>query len=94
MYKILYLPTAEELKVYHSLKHRVIRTLSPKKSNISLRMPNLPDENKTYPEIMFKVIYFGSISKAYEWITEVMERAELVGTHLLREHFEIIKVKK
>ena len=90
MYKILYLPLGEELLIYKEFRHNVIRTLSPDKSDIGLRTPG--DRPNDWPISRFKIAYFGSISIADRWITELLERNTDNIYNMRREYFEIIKV--
>ena len=94
MYKILYLPLGEELLIYKEFKYSVIRTLSPAKSNISLRTPGIDEEHGLglYNINQFKVAYFGSISIASWWIEELIARDSSNRYKMRREYFEIVKV--
>ena len=97
-YKILYLPTAEEITIYQEMPNAFllynVNEVKERPPPYHLSAPkslilNLP----TCSESAFKVAIFHSKSIARSWINELITRDTCQGLNMRLEHFEIIKVE-
>ena len=96
MYKILYLPTGEDIVINKDVGVLVISYPAKRALENYLRMLCVPrsliinscnKENNSYQIALFKT---KKIIKG--WLSELIERGQKYNHNLRKEHFEIIKI--
>ena len=92
MYKLLYLPTGEDVVV--PISEYTVPFIEPGlkacKSPTGLSAPNV---NYIRVSRHFDIAYFKSKLQLDDWLNELLGRDSCLDLNLKRFHFEIIKVK-